>query len=161
MTPRLRIENIRRAAQTIDPVFLNSPQYVAESLSDVLGARIVVKVETANPIRSFKGRGADCFVSKLRSGERLITASAGNLGQAMAYACRRRGIRLTVYASTRANPLKVERMRALDAEVVLVGKDFDEAKIEAKFDKGVLKVKAVKKPEAIKAARKIEIKPAS
>jgi HSP20 family protein len=37
----------------------------------------------------------------------------------------------------------------------------DEAKIEAKFDKGVLKVKAAKKPEAVKAARKIEIKPAS
>jgi len=37
----------------------------------------------------------------------------------------------------------------------------DQAKIEAKFDKGVLKVKAAKKPEAVKAARKIEIKPAS
>jgi threonine dehydratase len=45
----------------------------------------------------------------------VITASAGNLGQAMAYACRRRGIALTIYASVNANPLKVERMRALGA----------------------------------------------
>src|SRR5262245_19975439 len=98
MSHRLKIQNIRDAVKVIDPVFLNSPQYVAESLSEVLGARVVVKVETCNPIRCFKGRGADYYVSKLQAGERLITASAGNLGQAMAYACRRRGIRLTVYA---------------------------------------------------------------
>jgi threonine dehydratase len=132
MAHRLNIENIRQAAKVIDPVFLNSPQYVAEPLSDVLGARIVVKIETANPIRCFKGRGADYYVSKLQPGERLITASAGNLGQAMAYACRRRRIQLTVYASTKANPFKIERMRSFGAEVVLVGNDFDDAKIEAK-----------------------------
>jgi threonine dehydratase len=132
MTHRLNIENIRRAAKIIDPVFLNTPQYVAESLSGVLGARVVVKIETANPIRCFKGRGADYYVSKLQPGESLITASAGNLGQAMAYACRRRGIQLTVYASTKANPFKIERMRAFGAAVVLVGNDFDDAKIEAK-----------------------------
>jgi threonine dehydratase len=132
MLHRLKIQNIREAAKIIDPVFLNSPQYVAESLSDVLGVRTVVKVETCNPIRSFKGRGADYYVSKLHPGERLITASAGNLGQAMAYACRRRGVQLTVYASTKANPFKLERMRAFGAEVVLTGNDFDDAKIAAK-----------------------------
>src|ERR1044071_542592 len=112
MRHRLNIENIRKATKVIDPVFLNTPQYLADSFSDALGARVVVKSETANPIRCFKGRGADYYVSKLRPGERLITASAGNLGQAMAYACRRRGIQLTVYASTKANPFKLERMRA-------------------------------------------------
>ncbi len=132
MTHRLNIENIRRAAKVIDPVFLNTPQYVAESLSDALGARVIVKIETVNPIRCFKGRGADYYVSKLQPGERLITASAGNLGQAMGYACRRRGIQLTVYASTKANSFKIERMRAFGANVVLVGNDFDDAKIEAK-----------------------------
>lgn len=132
MAHRLKIENIRAAAKVIDPVFLNTPQYVAESLSDALGARVVVKVETANPIRCFKGRGADYYVSKLPPGGQLITASAGNLGQAMAYACRRRRIQLTVYASTRANPLKIARMRALGAEVVLTGNDFDDAKLAAK-----------------------------
>jgi threonine dehydratase len=126
------MENIKRASRVIDPIFLNTPQYVAESLSDVLGARIVVKVETVSPIRCFKGRGADYYVSKLRPAESLITASAGNLGQAVAYACRRRGIHLTVYASEKANPQKIARMRAFGAQVILVGNDFDEAKIEAK-----------------------------
>ena len=50
----------------------------------------------------------------------------------MAYACGRRDIALTVFASVNANPLKLERMRALGAAVVLHGEDFDAAKIEAK-----------------------------
>jgi threonine dehydratase len=129
---RLSLSRIEEASRTIDPVFLNSPQYVSEPLSMALGARVLVKVETANPIRSFKGRGADYFVSSLSADTRVITASAGNLGQAMAYACRRKGIDLTVYASLHANALKVERMRALGADVVLHGEDFDAAKSEAK-----------------------------
>jgi threonine dehydratase len=132
MNHRLKIENIRAAAGSIDPVFLNTPQYHADSLSRLLGANVVVKVETANPIRSFKGRGAEYLASKIPPGTKLITASAGNFGQAMAYACRRRGIALTVYASVNANPLKLERMRTLGATVVLYGDDFDAAKIEAK-----------------------------
>ena len=132
MNHRLKIENIRAAASSIDPVFLNTPQYEADSLSRILGARIVVKVETANPIRSFKGRGAEFLASKISPGTNLITASAGNFGQALAYACTRRQIALTVYASVNANPLKLERMRALGATVLLHGDDFDAAKIEAK-----------------------------
>jgi threonine dehydratase len=132
MQHRLKIENIREAARSIDPVFLHTPQYHAESLSRLLGTRILVKVETANPIRSFKGRGAEYLASRFPKGAKLLTASAGNFGQAMAYACGRREIGLTVYASVNANPFKLERMRMLGAEVVLHGEDFDEAKIEAK-----------------------------
>jgi threonine dehydratase len=132
MEHRLRIDKIEEAMQVIDPAFLNTPQYVSESLSRVTGCRIIVKVEIANPIRCFKGRGAEYLASKLPDGARLVTASAGNLGQAMAYACQRRNQKLTVYASVRANPLKIERMRMFGAEVVLHGQDFDEAKIEAK-----------------------------
>ncbi len=129
---RLHLERIRQAYQAIDPVFLHSPQYRNESLGDALRNRLVLKVETQNPIRSFKGRGCDWLVSQSPDRERLICASAGNFGQAMAYACRKRGIPLTVYAGRHANPLKVERMRALGAEVVLHGEDFDAAKEAAR-----------------------------
>lgn len=132
--PRLSIERIEEAARVIDPVFLRSPQFVCEPLGDVLGATIALKVETLNPIRSFKGRGADWCVAQVAAGSRLVCASAGNFGQGMAYACRARGLPLTIYASVNANPLKVERMRALGARVVLRGRDFDAAKIEAKRD---------------------------
>ncbi|HEV2840729.1 MAG TPA: pyridoxal-phosphate dependent enzyme [Chthoniobacterales bacterium] len=132
MHHRLTIENMREAARVIDPVFLNTPQYHADSLSKLLGARLIVKVETANPIRSFKGRGAEYLTSKVAEGTELITASAGNFGQAMAYACSRQKLQLGVYASVNANPFKLERTRMLGATVVLHGEDFDEAKIEAK-----------------------------
>jgi threonine dehydratase len=129
---RLSLERIEQAAQTIDPVFLRSPQFVCEPLSDQLGVRLALKIETLNPIRSFKGRGADLLVSQAQGDLPLVCASAGNFGQAMAYACRKRGLRLTVFASTQANPLKIERMRGLGAEVALHGADFDAAKLEAR-----------------------------
>lgn len=132
MLHRLNIGRIRQAIDAIDPVFLNTPQYHADSLSRSLETKVVVKVETANSIRSFKGRGAEYFASTIPKGTALLTASAGNFGQAMAYACRRRDLALTVYASVNANPFKLERIRMLGATVVLHGEDFDEAKIEAK-----------------------------
>jgi threonine dehydratase len=132
MNHRLSLDSIAQAMSTIDPVFLNSPQFVSEPLSAILGCELVVKVETLNPIRSFKGRGASHFVACMATTQPLVCASAGNFGQALAYACRARGIELTVYASVNANPLKLERMRALGARVVLEGADFDAAKLAAK-----------------------------
>jgi len=129
---RLSLERIEQAAQIIDPVFLHSPQFVCEPLSDQIGVRLALKIETLNPIRSFKGRGADLLVSRAQADLPLVCASAGNFGQAMAYACRKRGLRLSVFASTMANPLKIERMRGLGAHVVLHGADFDAAKLEAR-----------------------------
>jgi threonine dehydratase len=129
---RLSLGRVEQAARVIDPVFLNSPQFVCEPLGEELGVRLAIKVETLNPIRSFKGRGTDALVSEAEDGVSLMCASAGNFGQAMAYSCRKRGLDLTVYASTNANPLKVGRMGALGARMVLHGSDFDEAKIEAR-----------------------------
>jgi len=129
---RLSLERIEHAAKVIDPVFVNTPQFVCEPLGKELGLRLALKIETMNPIRSFKGRGADFLVSQVTEGARLLCASAGNFGQAMAYACRKRGLKLTVYASINANPLKVERMRSLGAHVVRSGDDFDAAKLVAR-----------------------------
>jgi threonine dehydratase len=125
----ISIDHIREAAEVIDPVFRDTPQFVCEPLSDRLGVTIVLKVECVNPIRSFKGRGADYLLHRLgRQPAGLVCASAGNFGQGMAYAARKRGDRLTVFAAVSANPFKVERMRALGATVVLEGADFDAAK---------------------------------
>lgn len=128
----LSFARVEEAARTVDPVFLRSPQYVCEPLGEALGVALTLKVETANPVRCFKGRGASYCVSKLDGDGPLVCASAGNFGQAMAYACRTRGRRLIVFAGVTANPLKVERMRALGAEVRQAGEDFDAAKLEAR-----------------------------
>ena len=55
--PELTADAIRAAAGAIDPVFTDSPQFVHDGLTARLGVPVVVKVETVNPIRSFKGRG--------------------------------------------------------------------------------------------------------
>lgn len=126
---RISLDAIRDAARVIDPVFLDSPQFESEPLGAELGVRVTLKVETLNPIRSFKGRGAEYFVHRLApDAPRLVCASAGNFGQGMAWATRRRGRSMDVFASTRANPLKVDRMRSLGATVHLAGDDFDAAK---------------------------------
>lgn len=131
-THRLALQDILAARHVIDPVFLNSPQYDCEPLSAALDCTLTVKVETANPIRSFKGRGASLLIRRLDpSIGMIVAASAGNWGQAVAYACRAAGRRLVLYAAVNASPLKVERMRALGAEVRLHGTDFDAAKAEA------------------------------
>ncbi len=140
VTSRVTLDGIRRAQRAIDPAFLDSPQLESAPLSDALGARLVLKVETLNPVRSFKGRGADWFVASLVAKAaahgapppRVVCASAGNFGQGIADAARRRGVRATVYAAHNANALKVARMRALGAEVILAGDDFDAAKDAAR-----------------------------
>ena len=132
---RLSLERVAEAAARIDPVFLRSPQFVCEPLADRLHCRLTLKVETVNPIRSFKGRGADYYVlTALERGERraLVCASAGNFGQGMAYACRKHDLPLTVFAARGANPLKLARMRALGASVRLSGGDFSAAKEAAR-----------------------------
>ena len=135
MQHRLSVENIERAAREIDAVFTHTPQFNCEPLSSKLGATLTLKLETLNPIRSFKGRGADFFMSETQHSlqdQQLVCATAGNFGQAMAYACRKRSRHLIIYSATNANPLKIERMRSLGAEVRQEGGNFDGSKESAK-----------------------------
>jgi threonine dehydratase len=128
----LKLERIERAAREIDPVFRDSPQFFDEELCQALGRRVLVKVETTNPLRSFKGRGADFLVRGLDAKKHLVCASAGNFGQAMAYAGRGRGMKVDVFAAEDVNPIKVKRMESLGAKVVLQGASFDRAKEAAR-----------------------------
>jgi len=130
--PPLNLANIEKAAQLIDPIFLHSPQYEDGALNAALGQRVLVKVETANPIRSFKGRGADFFARSLDREQRIVCASAGNFGQAMAYVGRSRSIPVQVFVAHDVNPAKAERMRSLGAKVTLCDGDFDVAKENAR-----------------------------
>ena len=122
---------IERAQRAIDPVFRDTPQFEDETLSAALGRSVLVKVETANPVRSFKGRGADFFMHHLEPGARVVCASAGNFGQAMAYAGRRRDVAVHVFAPADVNPVKLARMEAFGARVTAVGRDSAECQAAA------------------------------
>jgi threonine dehydratase len=132
--PELEPAAIRAAHRSIDPAFVGSPQFVHEGLSTRLGVPVIVKVETVNPIRSFKGRGTWIVVRALAAEGRIrpdraaVCASAGNFGQGVAYAARATGVPAVVFASVHANHAKIVRMRALGADVIEVGEDFDEAR---------------------------------
>lgn len=128
----ISLERIEHAASVIDPVFRDTPQVSFEPLSQELGAEIVLKVETLNPVRCFKGRGGDYGVRCLPDKTPIVVASAGNFGQGVARAARQRGIAITVFAARNANPLKIVRMQDLGAEVMLSGEDFDAAKAAAR-----------------------------
>lgn len=123
---------IEEAAAAIDPVFRDSPQYVSEGLSEALGCRVLCKVESVNPIGSFKGRGADWWMRRRQDLAQVVCASAGNFGQAIAYAGRARGIGVQVFAAENANQQKLAAIRRLGARVHLHGEDLDAAKAEAK-----------------------------
>ncbi|MFA6113864.1 MAG: pyridoxal-phosphate dependent enzyme [Sphingomonas sp.] len=122
---------IAAARESIDRVFLDTPMRRATSLDRALGITVQFKDETATPIRSFKGRGACAFVAGLARAEHLVCGSAGNFGQGLAWAARRRAMPLTVFAATGAAACKVAAMRDLGADVRLAGHDYDAAKAEA------------------------------
>ena len=130
-------EAVRSAHPRIPSAFRDSPQFISEPLSEAVGVPVVVKLETANPIGSFKGRGTWLAVSELVAagavGERegIVVASAGNFGQGVAYAARAMRVPVAVLAATTANPSKVAAMRRLGADVRLVGEDFDAARLAA------------------------------
>jgi threonine dehydratase len=132
--PELEPAAIRAAAQSIDPVFTLTPQFVHDVLSERLGVPVVVKVETVNPIRSFKGRGTWVAVHGLAGEGRIgpqrpiVVASAGNFGQGVAYAARSLGVPAVVFTSTNANRAKIARMQELGATVIESGDDFDDAR---------------------------------
>lgn len=132
--PALTRDAIRAAHDRIPAAFRATPQYIHEGLSARLGTPVIVKVETTNPIRSFKGRGTWIAIAALAAEGRITTdrpvvcVSAGNFGQGVAYAARALGVPAVVFCSVNANRGKVARMRALGANVIEVGEGFDDAR---------------------------------
>jgi threonine dehydratase len=131
---RLRLDRVQQAADAIDPVFLNTPALPVASLGELFGCSLTLKVETLNPVRCFKGRGTETAAAAAREAgvARMVCASAGNLGQALAYSGVRRGIAVTVVAGRTANPLKLRQIASLGATVELAGHDIEDARIRAR-----------------------------
>jgi threonine dehydratase len=108
---------IEAAIGEIDAVFLNTPQFVSDRLSEEFGREVVIKVETLNPIGSFKGRGTSLLARELNPTLTWVCATAGNFGQGLAYAARNRGAPVHIFVAPDAPEAKVARMRALGARV--------------------------------------------
>ena len=149
-------DGVLRAAKLIDPVFLNTPIVNHPDLDKELGAQLLLKDETANPIRSFKGRGTSHYAeTRDLKGREIVCASAGNFGQGLTRAGLKRGAKVTVVVATTASPIKVEMMRNLGATIHVAGDDFDGANAAAKVyakEKGLDYVEDASFPEIAEGA---------
>jgi threonine dehydratase len=126
-------DDVRAAQRRIEPYLRATPVYPYPALGDLVGADVWVKHENHQPVGAFKVRGGVNLVSQLSDEERargLVSASTGNHGQSIAYAARLFDVPARIYVPEGANPVKVAAIRALGAEVVSHGRDFDEAREE-------------------------------
>jgi len=125
------LADVLAARQRIAPYLRPTPLYRYPALDELTGARLRVKHENHQPVGAFKVRGGVNLVSQLTADERrrgVIAASTGNHGQSVAWAADLFGVRAVICMPAQANPVKVESMQALGAEVVFGGRDFDEAR---------------------------------
>jgi threonine dehydratase len=128
------VPDIRRAAQAGAGVVRQTPVLSSGTLSERAGTTIALKAENLQRTGSFKLRGAMAKLAALgdRCAGGVITASAGNHGQALAYAARARGVRCEVFMPEQAMIAKVEAVVALGATVHLVGAAIDETLLAAR-----------------------------
>jgi threonine dehydratase len=125
------LADVLAAGQRIAPYLRPTPLYGYPALNALTGAEVRVKHENHQPVGAFKVRGGVNLVSQLSADERhrgVIAASTGNHGQSVAYAADLFSVRAVICMPEQANPVKVESMRALGADVVFSGRDFDEAR---------------------------------
>jgi threonine dehydratase len=125
------LADVLAARQRIAPYLQPTPLHRYPALDALAGSRLWVKHENHQPVGAFKVRGGINLVSQLSDEERgrgVISASTGNHGQSVAYAANLLGVRAIICVPEDANPVKVESMRALGAEVVFVGRRFDDAR---------------------------------
>jgi threonine dehydratase len=125
------LADVLEARRRIAPYLQTTPLYGYPALDEVLGTKALVKHENHQPVGAFKVRGGINLVSQLAPDERergVLAASTGNHGQSVAYAARLFGVSAVICAPEDANPVKVASMRGLGAEVILHGRDFDEAR---------------------------------
>jgi threonine dehydratase len=116
-----------------------TPLERSSSLSSALGCEVLLKCEHLQPTGSFKVRGATNKVQMLGEESRrtgVITASTGNHGQAVARAGALAGVPVTVYVAASAARAKVEAIRALGAELVVIDGPPIEAELQARQQAG-------------------------
>jgi threonine dehydratase len=129
----LTLADVYRARQRIEGRAIATPLVHSISLSRIAGVPVHLKLETLQPTGSFKLRGATNALAQLAAQgcTRVVTASTGNHGRAVAYAARALGIDATVCLSRLVPANKVDAVRALGAKVRVTGQSQDDSEHEA------------------------------
>lgn len=126
----LTLDKFEEASKIVSEVTLETKLVYSDFLSEKCGNSVYLKPENMQLTGAYKVRGAYYKISTLTPEERkkgLITASAGNHAQGVAYAAKKFGVRATIVMPTTTPLIKVNRTKNLGAEVVLYGDVYDEA----------------------------------
>ena len=125
-------QEVEAARRTIEGTAVVTPLIPSPYLSDLAGQDFLLKLEMTQPIGAFKLRGAANAIFNLPEGVAGVTCcSTGNHGRGVAYAARQRGLRAVICMSSLVPRAKVEGIKALGAEVRIVGRSQDEAMVES------------------------------
>ena len=126
----LTLEKFEEAAEVVKGVTQETKLIYSEYFSSITGNKVYFKPENIQFTGAYKVRGAYYKMSTLSEEERqrgIITASAGNHAQGVAYAAKRYGVKATIVMPTGTPLMKVNRTKSYGAEVILHGEVYDEA----------------------------------
>ncbi|HEX2288116.1 MAG TPA: pyridoxal-phosphate dependent enzyme, partial [Gaiellaceae bacterium] len=131
------LADIEEARRRLAGVARETPVYSSETFSRIAGRDVWLKAENLQRTGAFKVRGAVNKIATLSDGERasgVVAASAGNHGQAVAWAAREARIPARIYVPQDAPMAKVEACRTYGSELIMVGEGFEEALAAAMAD---------------------------
>lgn len=126
----MTLEKFEEAYEVVQKVILQTKLVYSDFYSDLTGNKVYIKPENMQKTGAYKIRGAYYKISTLTDEERnkgLITASAGNHAQGVAYAAKSYGVKAVIVMPTTTPLVKVNRTKAYGAEVILYGDVYDEA----------------------------------
>lgn len=126
----LTLEKFEEASEVVKKVILRTKLVYSEYFSDMTGNKVYFKPENMQYTGAYKVRGAYYKISTMSPEERekgLVTASAGNHAQGVAYAAKLYGVKATIVMPTTTPLIKVNRTKSYGAEVVLYGNVYDDA----------------------------------
>ena len=130
MSEMLTLDRFEEASEIVKKVTQETKLVYSEYLSEQTGNKVYLKPENMQFTGAYKVRGAYYKISTLSEEERqrgLITASAGNHAQGVAYAAHKFGAKAVIVMPTTTPLIKVERTKSYGAEVILKGDVYDEA----------------------------------
>ena len=131
---KLTIDKFEKATEIVQEVVLPTRLIYSEFFSDQCGNKVYLKPENIQHTGAYKIRGAYYKISTMSAGERekgLITASAGNHAQGVAFAAQKFGVKAVIVMPTTTPLMKVNRTKSYGAEVILHGDVYDDACEEA------------------------------
>ncbi len=132
---KLSLSDVLSAQKRITDIVIKSPLKPSYTLSDITGRHVWLKMENMQSTGSFKLRGAANAILNLTAAQQkrgVITMSTGNHGKAVAYVTKKLGMRAVICVSEIVPKVKLEGMSKLGVEVLIHGKDQEEADVKAK-----------------------------